>query len=508
MSSGSFALSSPGSTDLLPSFESVFIHSGFSSKANGVVLPIFPGTGLPFLSVSEDLQATASDAFVSKVCDSRRWEFCRVCGQDFRRAWDGGWEALHCLERGELSFYVCWNLMKPELVIYLLVFKVETLTLKAVAPYERPALTKGYVFPLDKMPARLPGFHTCVGSGGERQTAEWYKEQGIELQKLIVLYENMLYPYIVLVNFTLKDNQYTFTFLKVFYEDPIVGLDIQTKTLTTLSGKLITYGSLIISTGCSASRLPGQSGGNLPGVHYIRDIADADLLVSSLENAKKVAIIGGGYIGMEVAAAAVGWNLDTTIIFPNDHLMPRLFTPALARRYEELYTKLGVRFLKGVLTERLEAGSDGRVSTVVLKNGTIVEADMVVVGIGAKPAVSPFELVGLNSVVGGIQVDGHFRTGVPGIFAVGDIAAFPLKVHIGETIEVGNFDPKVATFWIDSDSRLKGIFLESGNSEEFGLLPRLARAQPVVDKAKLMRASSVEDALALARSSLQAETIL
>eukprot|EP01018_Ginkgo_biloba_P018465 Gb_25157 [translate_table: standard] len=126
--------------------------------------------------------------------------------------------------------------------------------LENVAPYERPALTKAYLFPMDKKPARLPesitcqGFHTCVGSGGERQTPEWYKEKGIE----------------------------------VMYGTTVTGLDIPTQTLTTASGSHLKYGSLIIATGCTAARLPASIGGSLPGVYYIRDIADADLLVSSL----------------------------------------------------------------------------------------------------------------------------------------------------------------------------------------------------------------------------------
>ncbi|KAJ3690570.1 hypothetical protein LUZ61_019734 [Rhynchospora tenuis] len=398
---------------------------------------------------------------------------------------------------------------------------------EAFAPYERPALTKGYLFPLDKKPARLPGFHTCVGAGGDRQDSEWYQKHGIE----------------------------------VLYKDPVVSFDSNAQTVVTSSGKTIKYGSLIISTGAVSSRFPEKIGGNLPGVHYIRDVADADYLISSLQNAKKVAIIGGGYIGMEVAAATTGWNLDTTIIFPEDHIMSRLFTPSIARKYEELYQSKGVKMMKGSLIEKLEAGTDGRVARVILKNGTVVEADTVVVGIGAKPAVSPFEAVGLNSSVGGIQVDSLFRTNVPGIFAIGDVAAFPLKIYnrmtrvehvdharksaqhcvktlltahtepydylpyfysrvfeyegstrkvwwqfygdnVGETVEIGNFDPKIATFWIDSDSRLKGVFLESGTSEEFSLLPQLARSQPIVDKAKLKSASTVEDALEIARSSL------
>ncbi|GLT78191.1 hypothetical protein SLA2020_497340 [Shorea laevis] len=397
------------------------------------------------------------------------------------------------------------------------------------APYERPALTKAYLFPLNKKPARLPGFHTCVGSGGERQTPDWYKEKGIEM----------------------------------IYEDPVTSIDIEKQTLTTNSGKLLKYGSLIVATGCTASRFPEKIGGNLPGVHYIRDIADADSLISSLEKAKKVVVIGGGYIGMEVAAAAVGWKLDTTIIFPENHLLQRLFTPSLARRYEELYKENGVKFLKGVSIKNLEAGPDGHVAALKLEDGSTIEADTVVVGIGAKPAVSPFEHVGLNTTVGGIQVDGLFCTNIPGIFAIGDVAAFPLKIYdriarvehvdharrsaqhcvkallsaqthmydylpyfysrvfeyegsprkvwwqffgdnVGETVEIGNFDPKIATFWIDS-GKLKGVLLESGSAEEFQLLPTLARSQPSIDKTKLQKASSVEEALEIAKAALQVE---
>ncbi|GMP96365.1 hypothetical protein CsSME_00045043 [Camellia sinensis var. sinensis] len=400
---------------------------------------------------------------------------------------------------------------------------------EAYAPYERPALTKAYLFPPDKKPARLPGFHTCVGSGGERQTPEWYKEKGIEM----------------------------------LYEDPVTAIDIEKQTLTTNSGKLLKYGSLIVATGCTASRFPEKIGGNLPGVHYIRDVADADSLISSLEKAQKVVVVGGGYIGMEIAAAAVGWKLDTTIIFPENHLLQRLFTPSLAQKYEELYQQNGVKFLKGVSIKNLEVGSDGCVAAVKLENGTTIEADTIVIGIGAKPAVSPFETLPLNTTVGGIQVDGQFRTSVPGIFAIGDVAAFPLKMYgriarvehvdharrsaqhcvkallssqtdtydylphfysrvfeyegsprkvwwqffgdnVGDTVEIGNFDPKIATFWIDS-GKLKGVLLESGSPEEFQLLPKLARSQPFVDKAKLESASSVETALQIARSSLQVD---
>ncbi|CAM9001465.1 unnamed protein product [Rhodiola kirilowii] len=399
-------------------------------------------------------------------------------------------------------------------------------TKEAHAPYERPALTKAYLFPPEKNPARLPGFHTCVGAGGERQTPEWYQEKGIEM----------------------------------IYQDPVTSIDIEKQTLSTTTGKLLKYGSLIVATGCTASRFPKEIGGSLPGVHYIRDVADADSLVASLSKSKKVVVVGGGYIGMEVSAAAVAWNLDITIVFPEQHLMPRLFTPKLARYYEDLYKQNGVKFLKGASIKHLEAGPDGHVVAVKLDDGSSIEADTVVIGVGAKPTIGPFETLALNKTVGGIQVDGLFRTSVPGIFAVGDVAAFPLKIYdrvsrvehvdharksaqhcvkalltahtdtydylpyfysrvfeyagsarkvwwqfygdnVGEAVEVGNFDPKIATFWIES-GKVKGIFVESGSAEDFQILPEVARRQPAIDKAKLQSASSVEEALAMVQASL------
>ncbi|GAB4834468.1 Monodehydroascorbate reductase, chloroplastic/mitochondrial, partial [Ancistrocladus abbreviatus] len=83
--------------------------------------------------------------------------------------------------------------------------------------------------------------------------------------------------------------------------------------------------------------------------------------------------------------------------------MMRLFTPSLPTKYEELYHKNGVKFVKGVKIRSLEAGSDGRVAAVILENGSSIEADIIVIGMGAKPAVGLFERIGLNKTIGGIQ---------------------------------------------------------------------------------------------------------
>ncbi|GAB2296781.1 Monodehydroascorbate reductase, chloroplastic/mitochondrial [Dionaea muscipula] len=250
------------------------------------------------------------------------------------------------------------------------------------------------------------------------------------------------------------------------------------------------------------------------------------------------------------------------IIFPGDHFLPRLFTPSLAQKYEQLYQENGVKFVKGVSIRSFGAGSDGWVAAVKLENGCTIVADTVIVGIGARPTVGPFKGLALNKALGGIQVDGQFRTSVPGVFAIGDIAAFPLKLYdrmarvehvdharrsavhcietlltasthlydylpyfysrvfeqegssrkvwwqffgdnVGETVEIGKFDPKIATFWIES-GKLKGVLVESGSPEEFQLLPKLARSQPFIDKAKLQSTSSVEEALEIIHKSLEA----
>ena len=106
-------------------------------------------------------------------------------------------------------------------------------------PGERPALSKGFLH--KEGPPRLPGFHTSVGGGGERQTKEWYDANGVE----------------------------------VMLSTRVTAADLVNKTLTTDKGSSITYEKLVVATGCTALKLPATMGGALPGVHYVRDNADA-----------------------------------------------------------------------------------------------------------------------------------------------------------------------------------------------------------------------------------------
>lgn len=270
--------------------------------------------------------------------------------------------------------------------------KIGIVTAEPVAPYERPALTKAYLHPpTAKVRARLPGFHTCVGGGGERQTPEWYAEKGV-----------------------------------TFIQGKATGLNLGSKTVQLESGSA-KYEKLIIATGTRALRVSqfGVKGDDLPGVFYLREEADAAALVKALEalnGAGKAVIVGGGYIGLEVAAALVGWGIDTTMVFPEAHVMSRLFNPELAEWLEAQYTARGIKILKGDLATEF-TGADGKLAGVTLRSGATLQSNVVVVGVGAIPNTEFASA--LKQEKGGIIVDGSFQTSDPSVYAVGDIAVFP-----------------------------------------------------------------------------------
>lgn len=261
-----------------------------------------------------------------------------------------------------------------------------------VPPYERPALTKAYLHPpTAKVRARLPGFHTCVGGGGERQTSEWYADKGI-----------------------------------TFMNGMATGVDLGSKSVT-VGDDTISYSKLIIATGARPLRASkfGVKGDDLQNVFYLREEAEAAALVKSLEalgSSGKAVIVGGGYIGLECAAALVGWGVDTTMIFPEAFCMPRLFTEPLAAWLEREYAARGVKMVKGdAVAEFL--GEGGTLTGVKLKSGETLPCNISVVGIGAMPNSDFCE--GLAMDHGGFVVDDSMRTSNDSVYAIGDVCAFP-----------------------------------------------------------------------------------
>eukprot|EP01024_Parvocaulis_polyphysoides_P052059 TRINITY_DN5127_c0_g1_i5.p2 TRINITY_DN5127_c0_g1~~TRINITY_DN5127_c0_g1_i5.p2 ORF type:complete len:444 (-),score=72.43 TRINITY_DN5127_c0_g1_i5:265-1596(-) len=267
--------------------------------------------------------------------------------------------------------------------------------------YERPALSKAYLFPENS--ARLPGFHTTVGDGGDRQTPEWYEEKGVTYK----------------------------------VKTKIVSVDTKAKKLTAEDGTEFTYGKLIVATGCRPLTLQDfkMQGADKSGLYYLRNVEDADKLIEAMKKAKggakggKVVALGGGYIGMETAAALQMNGLKVIMVFPEPHLMPRLFTPKIAEFYTTYYNNKGIEILNGRLAATIE-GCEGDCLAAVLKDGLKLECDLIVVGVGAKPNVELFQDQ-LEFEANGIKVDGFMRTSNPDVYAIGDVAAFPLKMYGG-----------------------------------------------------------------------------
>ncbi|KAM7531615.1 hypothetical protein LguiB_035025 [Lonicera macranthoides] len=376
---------------------------------------------------------------------------------------------------------------------------------EAVAPYERPALSKAYLFP--EGAARLPGFHTCVGSGGERLLPEWYAENGISL----------------------------------ILSTEIVKAEVSSKTLISAAGETFKYQILIIATGSTVLRLTdfGVQGADAKNIFYLREIDDADKLVEAIKAKKngKAVIVGGGYIGLELSAVMKINNFDVSMVFPEPWCMPRLFTAEIAAFYEGYYANKGVKIIKGTVAVGFTTDANGEVKEVKLKDGRVLEADIVVVGVGGRPLTTLFKGQ-VEEEKGGIKTDEFFKTSVPDVYAVGDVATFPMKLYneirrvehvdhsrksaeqavkaifaseqgkvideydylpyfysrsfdlswqfygdnVGEAVIFGDNNPtsskpKFGSYWI-KDGKVVGAFLESGTPEENKAIATVARVQP------------------------------
>lgn len=384
--------------------------------------------------------------------------------------------------------------------------QVAVIGMESVAPYERPALTKAFLHPPSaKVRARLPGFHTCVGGGGERQTVEWYAENGIDLS----------------------------------LGTQVTEIDATKKVAVINNGQQVSFDKLLLATGTRAVTPEdiGLKGGSLGNVHTIRSEADGMGLVTSLEkgNFGKVVIIGGGYIGMETAAALIGWGLDVTMVFPENQLMERLFPKTIADWVENEFKTRKINMLKGTTVSEL-LGTNGKVSSLKLSDGTTLDADVVVVGIGARPNTELLRGQVDLAQDGGLLVDSKMLSvSNPNVYAIGDIAAFPhdgghsrfehvdncrksashaVRSMIGEQVGAYQYLPyfysrlfeytdtplifqfygrhgkdlsvvpfgdgksRQGALWIDRERSVKGALLTNGTKENFEELQEAARTHP------------------------------
>ena len=195
----------------------------------------------------------------------------------------------------------------------------------------------------------------------------------------------------------------------------VTAIDRAARTVTLSDGRLLPYDKLLLATGTKVRRL-ACPGANLPGVHYLRDIADVDGLQGVFQGGKRLAVVGGGYIGLEVAAVGAKRGLDVTVFETADRLMARAVSPQVSDFYAEEHRRSGVKLNLNTSVEAFEG--NGKIETIVA-GGKRHDADLVLVGIGVLPNDMLARECGL-SCQDGIVVDRNAMTSDPAIFAAGD----------------------------------------------------------------------------------------
>jgi 3-phenylpropionate/trans-cinnamate dioxygenase ferredoxin reductase subunit len=205
----------------------------------------------------------------------------------------------------------------------------------------------------------------------------------------------------------------------------VLSIDAVKRELVTSRGERLGYERLLLATGAEPRRLD-VPGSHLAGVHYLRELADARELRAALRPASRIVIVGGGVIGLEVAASARRLGCAVTVIEAAPQLMGRIVPSELAELIADLHRARGVSIRTGTRPVAFEGTK--LVERVVLEDGEVVAADAVVVGIGVLPRTELAARAGL-AIDNGVLVDERFRSSNPDIYAAGDVARV---FHAGE----------------------------------------------------------------------------
>ncbi len=199
----------------------------------------------------------------------------------------------------------------------------------------------------------------------------------------------------------------------------VTAVDPDAHTVILSDGSRIEYAKLLLTTGSSPRRIQ-RPGAGLRGVHYLRTAADSDALKAAFEAARRVVVIGAGWIGLETAAAARTAGAEVTVVEMAELPLLRVLGAEVAQVFADLHRDNGVELRLGVEIEDI-VGTAGRADGVQLTDGSRIPADAVVVGIGVTPNTALAEAAGLE-VGDGIEVDAALRTSNPDIYAAGDVA--------------------------------------------------------------------------------------
>lgn len=191
-----------------------------------------------------------------------------------------------------------------------------------------------------------------------------------------------------------------------------------------VNGGMLAYDDLVLATGSVPHRLPAAIGGALDGVFAVRGLADVDAMAPRFAKGARVLIVGGGYIGLEAASVAAKLGLEVTLVEMAPRILQRVAAPETSDFFRALHRSHGVDLREGVGLERLTG--DGAVSGADLTDGTTLEVDFVIVGVGVAPATKLAEAAGIT-LDNGVAVDSFGQTSAPNVWAAGDCASFPYR---------------------------------------------------------------------------------
>ena len=202
----------------------------------------------------------------------------------------------------------------------------------------------------------------------------------------------------------------------------VIEIDRAGRSVSLASGRGLPYEALVLAVGARNRWLPVK-GAELDGICYLRTDAEAVNIQQRLEHARDIVVIGGGFIGLELAAVACTLGKSVRVLEVQSRLMPRVVSPLLSDFYRDLHTRQGVKISLGIELSEI-VGHQGKVSAVVLNDGSVCPADLVLVGIGVVPNIELARDAGLR-VSNGIVVDEHLRTEDESVYAIGDCANHP-----------------------------------------------------------------------------------
>ncbi len=197
------------------------------------------------------------------------------------------------------------------------------------------------------------------------------------------------------------------------------GLNTDAKIITLSSGEKISYDDCIIATGGHARRLD-CAGSDLGGIHYIRKVADVDTMLPNFEAAKNIVIVGGGYIGLEIAAVARKLDKTVTVLEAMPRILGRVVAPEVSSFYQTIHTDEGVDIHTDQMVTAFN-GQDSTVTSVTTQTGNAFKADLVIIGIGLIANTGLAVNAGIACHDMGIFVDTACRTSAANVYAVGDV---------------------------------------------------------------------------------------